>query len=318
MAGPRRRPATRTSLSTARRSRSACLAAGLLDEIQIHLVPVLLGDGRRLFEHLGAEHVELEPVAVHQATRSPTCATACVVEPSQSVSSLALEVHSAAYGMVVCRSAGTHGHVTSHQHVVSRRRRCQPARARRCRPPHRHRQLRVGQEVTRSPGCTGQVREAGCRLGRGRPRPDPVHRRQAHPAAGSGHSRPARGLTLTVLFGSVPLGGGHSLTAFGVVERVSYDNGWWNALAMICTAPLGVWGPAVVVLAIAYYLRRRPRPAPSCCCPMSKWNANGNRHRDEGSSSNGIAQASALSSAARAGRFRRWPERWGGPCGEVC
>ena len=93
------------------------------------------------------------------------------------------------------------------------------------------------------------------------------------------------GLTLTVLFGSVPLGGGHSLTAFGVVERVSYDNGWWNALAMICTAPLGVWGPAVVVLAIAYYLRRRPRPAPSCCCPMSKWNANGNRHRDEGSRS---------------------------------
>ena len=68
------------------------------------------------------------------------------------------------------------------------------------------------------------------------------------------------GLTLTVLFGSVPLGGGQSLTAFGVVERVSYDNGWWNALAILCTAPLGVWGPVVVVLAIAYYLRRRPRP----------------------------------------------------------
>ena len=31
------------------------LLAGLLDEIQIHLVPVLLGEGRRLFEHLGAE-----------------------------------------------------------------------------------------------------------------------------------------------------------------------------------------------------------------------------------------------------------------------
>jgi dihydrofolate reductase len=29
-----------------------CLRAGLLDEIQIHLVPVLLGEGgRRLFEH---------------------------------------------------------------------------------------------------------------------------------------------------------------------------------------------------------------------------------------------------------------------------
>jgi dihydrofolate reductase len=38
------------------------LAAGVLDEIQIHLVPVLLGEGRRLFEHLGAEQIELEPV----------------------------------------------------------------------------------------------------------------------------------------------------------------------------------------------------------------------------------------------------------------
>jgi dihydrofolate reductase len=41
-----------------------CLLAGLLDEIQIHLVPVLLGEGRRLFEHLGAEHIELETVQV--------------------------------------------------------------------------------------------------------------------------------------------------------------------------------------------------------------------------------------------------------------
>jgi dihydrofolate reductase len=36
------------------------LRAGLLDELQIHLVPVLLGDGRRLFEYLAAEHVVLE------------------------------------------------------------------------------------------------------------------------------------------------------------------------------------------------------------------------------------------------------------------
>jgi dihydrofolate reductase len=34
--------------------------AGLLDELQIHLVPVLLGDGIRLFERMGPEHVELE------------------------------------------------------------------------------------------------------------------------------------------------------------------------------------------------------------------------------------------------------------------
>ncbi|MGW0801541.1 dihydrofolate reductase family protein [Nonomuraea sp. NPDC002799] len=43
---------------------SRCLRAGLLDEIQIHLVPVLLGAGRRLFEHLAAEHVELETLRV--------------------------------------------------------------------------------------------------------------------------------------------------------------------------------------------------------------------------------------------------------------
>jgi len=36
------------------------LAAGVLDELQIDLVPVLLGEGRRLFEHLGANHIELE------------------------------------------------------------------------------------------------------------------------------------------------------------------------------------------------------------------------------------------------------------------
>ncbi len=36
------------------------LAAGVLDELQIHLIPVLLGEGRPLFEHLGADHVELE------------------------------------------------------------------------------------------------------------------------------------------------------------------------------------------------------------------------------------------------------------------
>ncbi len=40
------------------------LAAGVLDELQIHLVPVLLGEGRRLFEHLGAEHIELDPLRV--------------------------------------------------------------------------------------------------------------------------------------------------------------------------------------------------------------------------------------------------------------
>jgi dihydrofolate reductase len=38
--------------------------AGLLDEIQIHLVPVLLGEGIRLFEHLGSEQINLERTQV--------------------------------------------------------------------------------------------------------------------------------------------------------------------------------------------------------------------------------------------------------------
>lgn len=32
-----------------------CIAVGLMDEIQIHLAPVLLGDGTRLFDHLGGQ-----------------------------------------------------------------------------------------------------------------------------------------------------------------------------------------------------------------------------------------------------------------------
>jgi dihydrofolate reductase len=38
------------------------LAAGELDELEIHLVPVLLGEGRRLFESLDGERIELEHV----------------------------------------------------------------------------------------------------------------------------------------------------------------------------------------------------------------------------------------------------------------
>ena len=44
-----------------------CLRAGLLDEIQIHLVPLLLGGGVRLFDHLGVEQIELETIRVVDA-----------------------------------------------------------------------------------------------------------------------------------------------------------------------------------------------------------------------------------------------------------
>src|SRR6266536_3252363 len=45
------------------------LTSGLLDELQIHLVPVLLGDGVRLFDNLGTGQVELECT---RAIESPT------------------------------------------------------------------------------------------------------------------------------------------------------------------------------------------------------------------------------------------------------
>ncbi len=41
-----------------------CIRTGLLDEIHVDLVPVLLGDGVRLFEHLGAGPIELESTRV--------------------------------------------------------------------------------------------------------------------------------------------------------------------------------------------------------------------------------------------------------------
>jgi dihydrofolate reductase len=40
------------------------IAAGLVDEISIHLVPVLFGGGTRLFEELGGEHIRLETAEV--------------------------------------------------------------------------------------------------------------------------------------------------------------------------------------------------------------------------------------------------------------
>jgi dihydrofolate reductase len=38
--------------------------AGLVDEIRLHVVPVLFGDGIRLFDDLGTKHIELEPTEV--------------------------------------------------------------------------------------------------------------------------------------------------------------------------------------------------------------------------------------------------------------
>jgi dihydrofolate reductase len=41
-----------------------CLAAGVLDEVLVSVVPVLLGDGTRLFEHPGGKTVRLKQIKV--------------------------------------------------------------------------------------------------------------------------------------------------------------------------------------------------------------------------------------------------------------
>ena len=40
------------------------LAAGVLDELELHVIPVLFGQGRRLFEDLAPEQIELERTRV--------------------------------------------------------------------------------------------------------------------------------------------------------------------------------------------------------------------------------------------------------------
>ena len=42
------------------------LAAGVLDELELHVVPVLFGQGRRLFDHLDTGQIELERTRVLQ------------------------------------------------------------------------------------------------------------------------------------------------------------------------------------------------------------------------------------------------------------
>ncbi len=46
-----------------------CIQAGLVDDIQLHLTPVLLGRGVRLFEHVTTSHIELERTRVVESSR---------------------------------------------------------------------------------------------------------------------------------------------------------------------------------------------------------------------------------------------------------
>jgi dihydrofolate reductase len=48
------------------------LAAGVLDELELHVIPVLFGQGRRLFEGLASEQIELQRTRILEGERGVT------------------------------------------------------------------------------------------------------------------------------------------------------------------------------------------------------------------------------------------------------
>jgi len=69
-----------------------CLEAGLLDEIIVHVAPVLVGDGVRLFERAGGVALKLEPISsaeeglmtvLRYAVRRGTAGDSCASDRSQ-------------------------------------------------------------------------------------------------------------------------------------------------------------------------------------------------------------------------------------------
>jgi dihydrofolate reductase len=48
------------------------LAAGVLDELELHVIPVLFGQGRRLFEGLAPEQIELQRTRILEGERGVT------------------------------------------------------------------------------------------------------------------------------------------------------------------------------------------------------------------------------------------------------
>jgi dihydrofolate reductase len=59
------------------------IRAGLVDEISIHLVPVLFGSGTRMFENLGGEHIQLETAGVIETPEATHLRLRVVEQPSR-------------------------------------------------------------------------------------------------------------------------------------------------------------------------------------------------------------------------------------------
>ena len=57
------------------------LRVGRIDEIHVHLVPVLFGAGTRLFEDLGGTHVQLEIIVVGEGSKATHLRYAVVAAP---------------------------------------------------------------------------------------------------------------------------------------------------------------------------------------------------------------------------------------------
>jgi dihydrofolate reductase len=66
------------------------LAAGVLDELELHVVPVLLGQGRRLFDHLDPEQIELERVRTLEGEHGVTHLRYRVSRPARAMASRAV------------------------------------------------------------------------------------------------------------------------------------------------------------------------------------------------------------------------------------
>ena len=59
------------------------IRAGLVDEISIHLVPVLFGSGTRMFENLGGELIQLETTSVIETPEATHLRLRVVEQPSR-------------------------------------------------------------------------------------------------------------------------------------------------------------------------------------------------------------------------------------------